>query len=96
MKKKRVLSQEEEFAYSGIKMSDGNIIMYNDNQCCKDMNLCRNKQIQYDILTFSHCFFGNTNSGTPFADNIANVSGKRKPERENKAAQPQTKQIINK
>lgn len=55
------------------------------------MNLCRNKQIKYDILTFSHCFFGNTNSGTPFADNIANVSGKRKPERENKAAQPQTK-----
>ena len=65
--------------------------MYKDYQCCKVMNLCRNKQIKYDILTFSHCFFGNTNSGTPFADNIANVSGKRKPERENKAAQPQTK-----
>lgn len=30
---KRVLSQEEEFAYSGIKMSDGNIIMYNDTEC---------------------------------------------------------------
>lgn len=30
---KKVLSQEEEFAYSGIKMSDGNIIMYNDTEC---------------------------------------------------------------
>lgn len=30
---KRVLSQEEEFAYSGIKMSDGNIILYNDTEC---------------------------------------------------------------
>lgn len=29
----KVLSQEEEFAYSGIKMSDGNIIMYNDTEC---------------------------------------------------------------
>ena len=70
--------------------------MYKDYQCCKVMNLCRNKQIKYDILTFSHCFFGNTNSGTPFADNIANVSGKRKPEREDNAAQPQTNKIINK
>lgn len=30
---KKVLSKEEEFAYSGIKMSDGNIIMYNDTEC---------------------------------------------------------------
>lgn len=30
---KKVLSQEKEFAYSGIKMSDGNIIMYNDTEC---------------------------------------------------------------
>ena len=70
--------------------------MYKDYQCCKVMNLCRNKQIKYDILTFSHCFFGNTNSGTAFANKRANAFGKSESKRENNAALPQTNKNINK
>lgn len=29
----KILSQEEDFSYLGIKMSEGNIIMYNDTEC---------------------------------------------------------------
>ena len=70
--------------------------MYKDYQCCKVMNLCRNKQIKYDILTLLQCFFGNTISGTAFADNRANAFGKSEPKRGNNAAQPQSNKNINK
>ena len=70
--------------------------MYKDYQCCKVMNLCRNKQIKYDILTLLHCFFGIHKFGTAFANKRANAFGKSESKRENNAAQPQTNKNINK